>query len=169
MPSSVLPCPASHTPGFALLQLPLLLSQGKQATQMHGRAGVPMSPYRDGREIARLRTHLQQALLNNLGQAGLNRLWAHIQGGICQQVLQAHQRHPHHLRRAHIIPGIMDCHATCTTAASKAAVPRRRIEIDLKRKVSWRSTSFIEQAAWTTCHLLLLSIACQVDKGWSDA
>ena len=169
MPFSVLPCPAFHTPGFALLQLRLLLPQGKQATQLHGRAGVPMSPYRGGREIARLRTHLQQALLNELGQAGLDCLWAHIQGGVCQQVLQAHQRHPHHLRRAHTMPGIMDCHATFTTAASKAAVPRFRMEGDLEKKVSRRSTLRIEQAAWTTCHLLLLSVACQVDKGWSDA
>ena len=51
------------------------------------------------------RTHLQQALLNDLGQAGLHPLGPQLQGRRRQQVLQAHQRHPHHLRTPRLDPG----------------------------------------------------------------
>lgn len=44
--------------------------------------------------------HLQEALLHNLGEAGFHGLRANVQSRICQQVLQAHQRHPHHLSQA---------------------------------------------------------------------
>lgn len=84
-----------------------------------------MSPYRDGREMERLRTHLQQALLNDLGEAGLNCLWAHIQRGICQQVIQAHQRHPHHLRSSahHSRSHGLSCniHNRCVQSCSASA------------------------------------------------
>ena len=42
-------------------------------------------------------SHLHQALLDDLGQASFHCLWANIQCRVCQQVLYAHQRHPHHL------------------------------------------------------------------------
>ena len=44
--------------------------------------------------------HLQKALLNDLWQACFHGFRAGVQSRVCQQVLQAHQRHPYHLSQA---------------------------------------------------------------------